>query len=99
MSANAPTSLTIRRVKDDDYAEKITVNPISGISAAELNVEGFGSITGVIDEPAKTIEFPVTPTIAGAAAGTYDFDVVVTAGGRTRTIVEGKWIISDRRVT
>lgn len=99
MSANLPTVLTVKRVQEDTYPETILVRPISGIDSAVLEVEGLGTAAGTINLSAQTIDFAIPNIIANAAPATYDFDVVVTAGGKTRTVVQGSWIISARRVT
>lgn len=100
MSARRPANITIKRLKDDTYAEKYTLSSWpNSTTGAQLEVEGLGTSVGVLDEENLSIEFPVGPGIAGGAAGTYDYDIVVTAGGQTRTIVEGSWIIIDRAVT
>lgn len=103
MSAKRPTNITVKRLKGDTYAEKFSVTPWpDGITAASLEVEGLGTSVGVLDAASKTLEFPVGSGIAdglGSAGGTaYDYEVVVTAGGATRTIVEGSWLIIDRAV-
>jgi hypothetical protein len=104
MSAKRPVNITVKRLKGDTYAEKFSVTPWPDtITGASLEVEGLGTSVGVLDAVAKTIEFPVDAPIAdglGSAQGTaYDYDVVITAGGATRTIVEGSWLIIDRAVT
>lgn len=104
MSAKRPANITIKRLREDTYAEKYTLSKWpTGITLATLEVEGLGTSVGVLDEVSKSIEFPIGSPIAnGAAAGegtAYDYDVVITVGGQTRTIVEGKWIIIPRAVT
>lgn len=99
MSAQSPASITIKRVREDTYAEKFSVKPMpTNITAASLEVETLGTSAGVIDTVAQTIEFPVSAPIANGVAASYDYDVVITAGGTTRTLVQGKWIISERQV-
>lgn len=101
MSSRRPVSITIKRVAEDTYPEKFSVSPMpDSITGATLEVEGLGSTTGTIDTVEETIEFPITVSgIYNGAPGTYDYDVVVTAGGTTRTVVQGKWIILAREVT
>ena len=100
MSTKRPANITIKRLREDTYAEKFSINPWpDGITVATLEVEGLASVAGTLDAEAKTVEFAISAPIANGAAATYDYDVVVTAGGLTRTIVEGSWIIIARAVT
>lgn len=100
MSARRPANITIKRLREDTYAEKFTLSKWpTGITSASLEVEGLGTSVGVLTEADKSLEFPVGSGIALGAAATYDYEVVITAGGQTRTIIEGSWIILPRAVT
>lgn len=101
MSSKKPVAITIKRVQGDTYPEKFSVVPLTdNTTSASLEVEGLGTLSGTIDLVAKTIEFPVTVSgVSDGAPGTYDYDVVITAGATTRTVVQGKWIILAREVT
>ena len=103
MSARRPANITIKRLREDTYAEKFTLSTWpTGLASASLEVEGLATVAGTLNATDKTIEFPVSAPIANgtaSVAGTpYDYEVVITAGGLTRTIVEGKWIIISRAV-
>lgn len=93
-----PTNISVSRVQNDDYPEVFSVTPMSAGTSAVLRVEGFSNISAVVDETAKTLTFPVSSEVADATVGSYDYDIVQTVGGRTRTLVEGKWTIKARRV-
>lgn len=100
MPTVATASLTVRRVRGDTFPEEFSLKPMpGGITLAVLEVEGIGSVSGVIDSAQETITFPVEVPIADAVAASYDFEIVVTAAGKTRTVVEGTWVISERKVT
>ena len=101
MSANLPTSIKIKRVQGDNYPEKFSVIPITGLASATLTVENIGSpAAGALNMSAQTIEFPVETALANAVVGSHDFQIVVTTtSGETRTIVQGKWSVSARKVT
>ena len=100
MSAKRPTNITVKRLVGDDYAEKFSVKPMpASITSASLVVEGLGSVGTTIDTVAETIETVAIPTgIADAAPGSYDYELVITTGGTTRTVVEGTWVIIARAV-
>lgn len=99
MSSSRPARVTIKRLREDTYPEIYSVDPMpSGITDAQLTVEGLASSTGVVDTTAKTITFPVVAGIANGAVGDYDYEIVITAGGTTRTIVQGTWQILTRAV-
>lgn len=101
MSSKKPVAITVKRLQEDTYPEKFSVKPMpDSITDAALEVEGLGSVAGTIDTVNQTVEFPINVSgIYNGAPGTYDYDVVITAGGTTRTVIEGKWIISARAVS
>ena len=100
MSAKRPVNITIKRLQGDTYAEKWSVDPMPATATSvTLSVEGLGDSVGVVDLVAKTVELPVSAPIANGAVGSFDYEVVLTAGGTTRTIVVGTWIIIARPVT
>jgi hypothetical protein len=100
MSTKRPVNISIKRLQGDTYPEKFSVVPMpANATSVVLNVEGLGQISGTLDLAAKTMEFPVTnSSIASGAVASYDYDIVITAGGTTRTLVEGTWNILARAV-
>jgi hypothetical protein len=95
-----PTNITVKRVREDTYAEEFKVSPLPTGATFELEVEGFTPFPGtVISVDDEIVGFPVASDTALAPAGIYDYDIVMTVGGLTRTIVEGKWNIAARTVT
>ena len=95
-----PTVLNISRKRGDTCAEVFHVDTdVTGATFA-LNVETLGALTGSITSAAATLSvlsFPVSVSaVYNGAAGSYDFDVVMTSGGTTRTLVEGTWTIAAR---
>ena len=96
----ATTSLTVKRVRGDTFPEQFSLDPMpASTSAATLEVEGLGSVVGVVNLAEETLTFPVETPIADAVAASYDFEIVITVAGKTRTVVEGTWVISERKVT
>lgn len=89
-----PTNITIKRDQTDTYDEVFSVDPIAGSTSIVLTIDGLGSsVTGTIDTVAKTVTFAIDSAIANGAIGAYDYIVVQTIGGLTRTIINGEWII------
>lgn len=103
-----PTTLNVSRKREDTYAEKFKVNTDASEASFALEVEGLGTLTGVVSsttvEDGEIVEteisFPVNVNaVANGAVGQYDFDVVMTLGGLSQTIIEGKWNIVARTVS
>jgi len=89
-----PSVINIKRIQGDTFPEVFTVvvMPLD-TTAAVLTVEGLTPSNAVVDLPTQTLTFPIGSPIADAVVGPYDFKVVMTAGGTTRTLVQGKWTI------
>ena len=95
-----PTTIHVTRKQNDTCAEVFHIDTdVSGATFA-LNVEGLGALTGSITSAAATlsvVSFPCSVAgVYGGSAGAYDYDVVMTSGGLTRTLVEGTWTIEAR---
>ena len=66
-----------------------------------MSIEGLGSLPGIILSVAdKLVSFPFTnPLVYDAAAGTYEYEIVMTSGGTTDVLVESTLIMEERLVT
>lgn len=98
-----PTIVNVIRKRSDTVAEVFHIDTdVTGATFA-LNVEGLGALTGTITSATATlsvVSFPVSVSaVYNGAAGSYDYDIVMTSAGTTRTLVEGKWNIEARAVS
>lgn len=92
MPANRPTQILITHVNLDTHSEVITLSPApEGLTAIALTVEGFTPIVGVIELVGGNAKctFSFAGVLASAGPGPYPYKVKATAGGETRTVVEG----------
>lgn len=111
---NLPTTINVTRRREDTYAERFGINVDATTATFSLSVEGLGvvagsvvslttntKVRGVLYEVLTTIEFPITlSAIYHGAVATYDYEIVMTENtGLTRTIIEGSWTITPRKVT
>jgi hypothetical protein len=94
-----PVVVNVQRKQEDTYAERFRFDTdVTGATFA-INVEGLGALTGSIVSAASTgsiVAFVVESAVANGSAGDYDYDVVMTSSGTTRTLVEGRWTITAR---
>lgn len=98
-----PTVVNISRLADDTYAERFHIDAdVTGATFA-LTVEGLGSaMDGTIVSASATlsvVDIAIDDaSVYGGAAGSYDWDLVMTSGGTTRTLIQGTWTIVARSV-
>lgn len=97
MSNRLPLNVSVRRLQEDTYPEKFVVSPMPSGATFSLEVEGLTPVAGVVT--GDDVEFAISGTIANATPGKYDWQIVMTASGWTRTIIEGTWTIAARAVT
>lgn len=98
-----PTVINVTRIRSDTCAERFYIGAAVTGATFALNVEGLGALTGSIVTDSATqsvVDFAVSVTaVSGGAAAAYDYDVVMTLSGTTRTLIQGTWTIESRRVS
>jgi hypothetical protein len=92
--------VNVLRKRGDTYAERFRFRHDVTGATFSLTVEGLGSLTGSIYSASSSesfVDFEVSEvTVYNGTAGTYDYGIIMTSSGTTRTAVEGTWTIAVR---